>query len=248
MADSYYDGLWDEIETPEPEEIEVSKPLVQVGGDHPPTYPLPEGRDRAERYLFTQLWGRGEPVVTPRLRAKLGPGELELYVGALARKLTLYAWTRVQSYGTGIVDPEALVQEALISRWMDDRELEPRDVERFAINQVKQASIKLSREMSRRTSGPEDEFDPQLFSARGRMLRADENPYAEGDYVTGLLSEGSWAWIQYHLSDKAAEAVRLVLEDQYTQAEAARAVGLRQGAVSKAFKKLKEEASDQGKE
>jgi DNA-directed RNA polymerase specialized sigma24 family protein len=248
MAEGYYEGLWDEVEdTDEDLETEVSEPLKRVGHDTHPVYDRPRGMSRAQRYKFTQLWGRGEPVVTPRLREHLEPGELELYTGALSRKLTHYAWSRVQAYGSALIDAESLVQEALITRWQDPTPLEPRDIERFAIMLIKSRSINMTRELDHRGSGPEDETDPQFFS-RGRMRDADHNPYRASDIEASTLRPESWTWIQYHLSKKAAEAVRLVLEEGYTQDEAARKVGLRRLAVIRAFNKLKDEASEQEKD
>lgn len=205
---------WDVIEDLEDED-DIFDALVQVGGDFPPEY------------------REGGPVVTPRLRSNLKPGEYELYRRDLERKLRFYAWSRVDALGTGLVDPESLVQEALIERHMDPRNLPAEDVERFAVQSIRWAASKLYRSAERR--------DPVDFG---------ELDFEGAEFVPQKLSDGSWEWIKYYLSGKTAEAVRLVLEEQYTHQEAATKVGLRRLAVTRGFAKLREEArgSDQGKD
>lgn len=197
---------WDLI-TEETEEEDIFDALVQVGGDFPPEY------------------ADGGLVVTPRLRARLLPGELELYQRGLERKLRFYAWSRVDALGTGQVDPESMVQEALLERHLDPRELPASDVERFAVRLIASRAIDAARKASRIDPTDPGDLDPEA-----------------PEFVPQKLSEASWIWVQYHLSVKAAEAVRLVLEDQYTQEEAARATRVNVRTVKRAFATLRQEA------
>ena len=197
---------WDLIEDSEDDE-DIFEALVQVGGDFPPEY------------------REGGPVVTPRLRSNLRPGEYELYRRDLERKLRFYAWSRVDALGTGQVDPESLVQEALTERFYDDRVLSSQDVERFAIRTISSRAIDAARKAARIDPTPVDDLDPQAT-----------------EFVPQKLSDGSWEWIRYYLSGKTAEAVRLVLEEQYTHQEAARQLRITTRTVERGFATLRKEA------
>lgn len=230
---SIYDSVgWDSPEDPEDDiGYEVSPTLVQVGRDHSPRHPKPEFFSEREKSDFALRWGHGEPVVTPVLASHLASGELELYAGVLPRKLRYYAWSRADGLGTGRVDPEGLVQDALIERWTDPRDLPSSDVERFAIRAIRFAARDISAKAKNRAQAEE----------RSLVLEAPE-------FVTLRLPTEYWEWIQCHLPERSAEAVRLVLEEQYTQQEAAKEVKIGQSAVSKAFSRLREQASDLRKE
>lgn len=219
MKTDVADG-WDDPES-EPSEASVSDFLTQVGADVFPVHPVPEALTEREVAWHRRRWGRGEPVVTPRLRASLAPGELEAYAGALERRLRYYAWSRVENLGTALIDAEALVQDALIDRWGDPRELDDSDTERFAIRLIASRAVDAHRKADHRADMEED-FDCEA-----------------GAFITRYLPESSLAWIRSTLSEAAAQAVALVVEQQYTHEEAAAEVGLRREAVTHAFTRLR---------
>lgn len=213
-------AVWDE-DPDETEPMEVSQYLAQVGRDMFPVHDRPEGLSEYGKAQHRRKWGRGEPVVTPRLRAVLAPGELEYHAGSLERRLYRYAWSRVDALGTGLVDADGLVQDALIDRWSDPRDLDDADTERFAIRLIRSRSIDAWRKAETRTELPED-FDL-------------EGP----DSITTVLSDAWRDRIETEFPEKTAKALVLIFEDQYTQSEAADTIGISISTVERAFRKLK---------
>lgn len=202
-------------------ETEVSTPLVQVGADQFPVHPYPDNLTERGRAQHRRRWGQGEPITTPEFRRGLQPGELELYSAALERRLRYYAWSRVDTLGSGLVDPESLVQDALVERWSDDRDLDDADTERFAIRSIWAASSKLYRSAENRTEFPED-FDL-------------EGP----DFTTTVLSDAWRDRIETEFPESTAQALILVFEEQYTQSEAADTVGISRSTLTRAFATLR---------
>lgn len=242
MSDSNYEDFdYSEPEEPTADAVSedwVCPPLVEVGQAEFPRHDVPEFEDstRGEwaRRAHTAKWGRGEPVVTPRLAAKLMPGELELYAGALERKLGYYAWSKVDTMGSAAVDAEGLVQEALLSRWEDDRELSDADTERFAIRSIASWAVDAIRHA---THGQLKEGETRAHYRSAEI--EDENAIESGEYVPSVFPDEVWAWVRSNLSAKMAEGMRLWLEDQYTHEEVAKLLGVTARTVERAVAKLR---------
>lgn len=242
MSDSNYE----DFDYSEPEETTadavsedwVCPPLVEVGQAEFPRHDVPEFEDstRGEwaRRAHTAKWGRGEPVVTPRLAAKLMPGELELYAGALERKLGYYAWSKVDTMGSAAVDAEGLVQEALLSRWEDDRDLSDADTERFAIRTIWAMAMDA---IGHAAHGQLKEGETRVHYRSAEI--EDENAIESGEFVASVFPDAVLTWMSEHVSETVQEALRLMFEEQYTQEEAAGKVGVHVQTIKKAMGKLR---------
>lgn len=217
MDETFYPE-WDNPALIEPE---ISPPLVQVGSDTWPVYPEPEALSGTAKIRHRRKWGRGEPVVTPRLRAALQPGELEYYAGALERRLYRYAWSRTDSLGTGLVDAPGLVQDALVARWEDPRDLDDEDTERFAILEIRNRSIDVFRKAERQTE------------------LADDYDLEDGGYLVTVLPDRWRDRIETEFPEATARALILIFEGQYHHAEAATEVGISRMTVSRALATLR---------
>lgn len=218
LVDETFYPEWDNPLLIEPE---ISAPLAQVGANTWPVHPEPEALIGYDRTHHRRKWGRGEPVVTPRLRMSLEPGELELYAGALERRLYRYAWSRVDALGTGLVDAPGLVQDALIERWGDPRDLDDTDTERFAIRAIWAASSKAYRAAETRAD-LDDEFDQE-----------------DSDMSITVLPDAWRDKIMTEFPPATAQALVLIFEGQYTQAEAAEEVGVNVRTLKRAFATLR---------
>lgn len=218
MVEMY--AVWDDADDAA-EEMIVSKPLVQVGRGRFPVYPEPDDLSKRDRDQHRRKWGPGEPIVTPRLRASLMPGELELYAGALERRLWRYAWSRAETLGTGIVDVPGLVQDALWERWADPRDMDEEDTERFAIRSIWAASTKIYRAFQGQAE-LDEEFDVEA-----------------GDMIITVLPDAWRDRIVTEFKPATAQALILIFEEQYTQAEAADEVGLSIRTIKYAFATLR---------
>lgn len=247
MSDSNYEDFdYSEPEEPTADAVSedwVCPPLVEVGQAEFPRHDVPEFEDstRGEwaRRAHTAKWGRGEPVVTPRLAAKLMPGELELYAGALERKLGYYAWSKVDTLGSAAVDAESLVQEALLSRWEDDRELSDADTERFAIRTIWAMAMDA---IGHATHGQLKEGETRVHYRSAEI--EDENAIESGEFVASVFPDAVLAWMSKHVSATVQEALRLMYEEQYTRAEAAQGVGVAESTLHRAIRKLGDQQAD----
>lgn len=239
------DSNYEDFDYSEPEETTadavsedwVCPPLVEVGQAEFPRHDVPEFEDstRGEwaRRAHTAKWGRGEPVVTPRLAAKLMPGELELYAGALERKLGYYAWSWANTAGESAIDTEGLVQEALLARWSDDQELSATDTERFAIRFIRSRAIDAIRHA---THG---QLKDNQRSHYHTAEIEDENAIESDGFVASVFPDAVLVWMSEHVSEPVQEALRLMFEEQYTQEEAAKEVGRSAESLRLAVVKLR---------
>lgn len=207
------DTTYEDFEYSEPEDVLLEEdedddwvcpPLVEIGQAKPPRHP------------------DGTFIVTPRVLAKMRPGELEMYYGGLGRKLRYYAWSMASSRSEVDVDPEGLVQDALFERFNDPRKLAVEDRERFAIRAIRFAIGKVDRQAK---------FKSETDSA-DVVLEAAE-------FVTSVFPDVVVSWMSEHVSVKVQEALRLMFEEQYTQEEAAAEVGRTPEAIRQATVKLR---------
>lgn len=207
-------------------------PLPQVGGDFPPRHP------------------DGSVVITPRLTEGWSDFDEWHYntrgvQWLVYRKVRTVFWVRGHEervYDTwSMEDAQALARELRFQHpeWPDE----------FIANRVYSRAIDRFRredalDFSELPDESDDGYTGWSSNGRGGRMNQEDNPYTSSEPVPQVLSEGTSAWIKYHLSNKAAEAVRLWAEDGLTQDEAARKVGLRRLAVTRALTKLREQASD----
>lgn len=214
-------------------------PLPQVGGDYPPRHP------------------DGDVVLTPRLSESWTPYD-EWHYNTEGVEQLVYRKVRQVFWGHAHEERlyDAWSMEDAQSLALELRFQHPEWPDEFVANRVYSRAIDHYRrdEVIDFRELPEDGEDGEdggvpiwTGSGRGRGNQAD-NPYVADAFVPQVLSEATWEWVRYHLSTKAAEAVRLWAEEQYTQDEAAKAVGLKRLAVTRAFSKLREQVADQAKD
>lgn len=207
------DTTYEDFEYSEPEDVLLEEdedddwvcpPLVEIGRAKPPRHP------------------DGTFIVTPRVLAKMRPGELEMYYGGLGRKLRYYAWSMAGSRSEVDVDPEGLVQDALFERFNDPRKLAVEDRERFAIRAIRFAIGKVDRQ---------SKFKSETDSG-DVVLEAPE-------FVPSVLPDSAEAWLWENLKANEVVAVRLICEEQYDQKEASEESGVSVRTIQRRLAELR---------
>lgn len=185
--------------------------LVQLGGDAPPVYP-----------------GTREPIITPRLRDHLTPVERAWWSGnPILRHLTRRSFWLTDGEGIDGWYPEDFAAYGL------------ERAARYGTESPSVVSTWVQQEVSRRrkrASGIQFESLYAEDENGDEYLAHDvENP----DFITTRLPDTLVAWLRENTSPRVEKALTLMATEGYTQAEAAREVGISHQTLSGALKGLR---------
>ncbi len=183
--------------------------LIQHGGDRPPCYP-----------------GTTEPVITPRLRARLTPVERAIWSGNaldghLARRVHFlmqgapeingWAWEDFVAYGLCEAARAGFVSPSAVSTWV-----------RLEMVRQRKAATRLAP-------------GPSLDDVEASPGLEIEDP----GFIPTHLPDEVKAWLDHRVSPQVYLALVLMSEEGYTQSEAAKATGVDPGNLRRSLRRLR---------